>query len=218
MADGVPPLPPEDQPDFGQSFLSEDGDVSGSGASSSQWGLYLDSAPAIVADNVLSETIKTDSDIPNYPQEQGAFASYNKVQLPFSGTVRFSTGGSLSDRSAMLSSIDSAKQSLTLYDVVMPEKTWQNANVKDYEVVRKDGVYGLLMVDVDVEEVRETGQQSFQLTPGQSPITQPQDPGQSTPQNGGSVQGQSVGGGTTVGAPVTDISQLIMTQPAGGGW
>ena len=46
-----------------------------------QWGIFLDGFPVILADNVLTMGFGQDWRIASYTQEQGAFASYNKVTL-----------------------------------------------------------------------------------------------------------------------------------------
>ena len=68
------------------------------------WGIYQQGLPVIVA-----STIEFDFDqewtIADYPQEQGAFQSYDKVQLPFECRVRLACGGPSSQRQAFLNSI-----------------------------------------------------------------------------------------------------------------
>ena len=58
---------------------------------------------------VVASTIEFDFDqewtIADYPQEQGAFQSYDKVQLPFECRVRLACGGPSSQRQAFLNSI-----------------------------------------------------------------------------------------------------------------
>lgn len=58
---------------------------------------------------VFASTVEFDFDqewtIADYPQEQGAFQSYDKVQLPFDCRVRLACGGPTSQRQAFLNSI-----------------------------------------------------------------------------------------------------------------
>lgn len=130
--------------------------------STPQWGLFLNNEPAIVSDNVLSFEFKQDMRISNFPVEEGAFESYNKVQVPYDVRLQFSTGGSLSDRQAMLASIDAAILSTDLYDAVTPEKVYSSVNVVHQSIRRtsRNGL-GLLVVDVYCEEVRVTATQQF---------------------------------------------------------
>lgn len=135
-------------------LLTGDGEFSG-GSISSQWGIFLNGESVVVADNVLSMEFKQDFKISNYPTEQGGFASYNKVQMPFECRFRFSTGGSSSDRSAMLNSIAAVIGDTNLYDVVTPDATYVNVNFvhQDYLRTAQSG-NGLLSVNVWCEEVR----------------------------------------------------------------
>ena len=58
---------------------------------------------------VVASTVEFDFDqewtIADYPQEQGAFQSYDKVQLPFECRVRLACGGSASQRQTFLNTI-----------------------------------------------------------------------------------------------------------------
>lgn len=58
---------------------------------------------------VVASTIEFDFEanyhISDYPQEQGAFQSYNKVQMPFECRVRLACGGTIAQRQAFLNSL-----------------------------------------------------------------------------------------------------------------
>lgn len=58
---------------------------------------------------VVASTIEFDFEanyhISDYPQEQGAFQSYNKVQMPFDCRVRLACGGTIAQRQAFLNSL-----------------------------------------------------------------------------------------------------------------
>jgi hypothetical protein len=136
-------------------LITADGPDVSTAAVSSQWGIFLNGDPVVVADNVLSMEFRQDFKISNYPVEQGAFASYNKVQQPMEVKFRFSTGGSSAKRSGMLNSIASVIGDTNLYDVVTPDATYIgfNFNHQDYRRTAQEGA-GLLTVDVGCEEVR----------------------------------------------------------------
>jgi hypothetical protein len=127
-----------------------------------QWGLFLNGEPAVVSDNVVSFEFKQDFRISNYPVEEGAFESYNKVQVPFDVRLRFSTGGSVADRQAMIDSVDAIIGSTDLFDAVTPEKVYQSVNPTHQDIRRtsRNGV-GLLVIDVYCEQVRVTATQQF---------------------------------------------------------
>lgn len=121
----------------------------------SQWGIFLNGAPVVTADNVLSFEFKRDFAIADYPLERGAFETYAKVQIPFSPRVRFSAGGSMANRQALLDSIAAIAGDFNKYDVVTPEETYTGVNISHYDYHRSanSGV-GLIVVDVWLQEVR----------------------------------------------------------------
>lgn len=121
-----------------------------------QWGMYLNGSPAITFETFVAIDYRREWSICDYPIERGGFESFNKVQLPYNIHAKFAMGGSEADRSAMLKSINSASNSLTLYDIVTPEAVYQNVNVQHYDYRRTstNGV-GLLTVEVWLLEIRE---------------------------------------------------------------
>ena len=150
----------------------------------SEWGIYLKNSAVITANSVISMEYKQEWKVANYPLEKGAFESYDKVQLPFEGRVRFATGGTESDRALLLNTIDGVANTLELYDLVTPEKTYTSVNVTHYDYKRaaQNGL-GLLQVDVWVTQVRVTATAT-------SPSTA--QPSGAAPVNGGRVQPQQV--------------------------
>lgn len=121
-----------------------------------QWGVFTPQGePVLIGDSVVSVGLKKDYRISNFPVEKGAFASYNKVEMPFDARLTFTVGGSDDDRAQFLGRVQKACGSLALYSVVMPELTYASANLTrfDFERRAKAGVT-LLSVDVWLEEVR----------------------------------------------------------------
>lgn len=206
---GLPALP-VGFPDLFAGVVALTGDAIGalSGAAPPLWGLFLNGEPVILADNVVTLEYRRDFQISNYPIEQGGFSSYNKVQKPFEVRIRFSTGGSLADRSAFLASIDAVIGDTNLYDVVTPEATYSNVNLvhEDLRRTADDGA-GLIKVDVWCEEVRaaslalsssgsgtQTGTTVTTTAPDgastttTTPISNPQSPSAALTTNDGTVQ------------------------------
>jgi hypothetical protein len=145
-----------------------------------EWGIFLDGVPVVVADNVIAFGFKQNARLSKYPQEQGAFASYNKVATPAEPRLQFSTGGSVTDRQAFLDSIAPLIFDLNLYDVVTPEATYSGYNVINYDYSRTADNAGLITVDVWLEEVVIAGASEFSNT------TSPTDASQ---KNNGLAQG-----------------------------
>ncbi|WP_267550386.1 phage baseplate protein [Rhizobium rhizogenes] len=162
-------------------FLTQDAIGIFTGLSLQQpWGIYLGGAPVVLADNVVSFDFRKQWAISDYPVEKGAFASYNKVFIPFDGRFRFTAGGSDSNRQALLTSIDAIAGDLNLYTIVTPIAIYPSVNIThyDYTQTATNGV-GLLSVDVWTEEVRETASQAMSSTASPTAASQV---------NGGTVQ------------------------------
>lgn len=154
----------------------------------SQWGI-LDSSGNFVleADSILDFEHHPKWDIPDFPvQGTGnnptAFATYNKVKLPFEIRVRMSKGSTLTDRQQFLKALDAAADSIALYTVLTPEFTYQNADILSYDVVRSsqgdraDGAYFLTEVDVYFRQIISVQAQysTTALQNASNPSAQPQ--------------------------------------------
>lgn len=184
MANGLPALP-DGVSVFSDAVLLIEDAVSLFFSAAPQWGIFLDGEPVVVSDNVVSFGFKKSARISKYPQEQGAFASYNKVSVPAEPRLKFSTGGSSADRQAFLASIAPLIEDLNLYDVVTPEVTYSGYNVVNYDYPRTANAAGLITVDVWLEEIVVAGASEFSNT------TSPTDASQT---NNGLVQPQPYSG------------------------
>ncbi|HGF4015224.1 hypothetical protein [Burkholderia cenocepacia] len=166
---GVPPLirvPGESLGSLALSLITTDAIGLLEGLLAPIWGIFDENgAPMAVADTALSIEYRGDSRISKYPQEQGGFADYNKVQVPYSARVQLACGGSDARRAAFLSSIEASKQSTMLFTVITPDATYENANVVayDYRRTTKNGVT-LVVAEVYLEEVRQTVVAQFDNT------------------------------------------------------
>jgi hypothetical protein len=167
MPSGVPALldPPADPTP--QPLLTADSPAIQPSSRVPAWGIYLNGAIAIAADSILKVEYKASARISNAPQEKGSFQAYNKVQAPYESRVQMTKGGNESERAAFLDALEAAKQSQNLYDIVMPEKQFMNANITGYSLVRtaRSGVT-LLTVDLIFEEVRQAAAPVFTATTG----------------------------------------------------
>ena len=176
------------------SLLSGDGIGVFDSSTTDQWGIFLDGSAVVTADTVTRVNYKREWAVSDFPVEQGSFSSYNKVQIPFDARVRFTSGGSESNRAALLNSVASiADDTVNLYTVVTPEETYPSVTITHYEYSRTatDGV-GLLSVDVWCLNVN---QQSATTT-----LSNTQSPSGASQQNGGTVQAQSSPTGGTIQA------------------
>jgi hypothetical protein len=118
-----------------------------------QWGIFSqDGGPILTVDSVASVEYTRDYRISDFPQEQGAFASYNKVQQPFRAKLVFLIEQS---RIAFLQSVEAAVASLDFVTVVTPEIQYPSANLTSYSY-RREASNGktLIRVEVQCEQVR----------------------------------------------------------------
>lgn len=138
-------------------LLLGDGPGAGQATQAPVWGIFDQASgqPAIEPDSFVSFGYSIDHRILDYPLEEGAFNSYNKVATPFDVRITMSIGGSVSDRSLFFRHLDFLQSTLATYNVVTPEKTFLNVNMvhHDYERTSKNGV-SLVMVSVFFREIR----------------------------------------------------------------
>ena len=121
-----------------------------------KWGVYQNGRVVITADNVSAFAYKQETRVSQYPMENGAFASYNKVGAPYDVRIRLTRGGTVFDRQAFLAALEQITASTELYDIVTPERTYTNANVErfDYDRRAENGV-GLITADLMITEIRQ---------------------------------------------------------------
>ena len=153
-----------------------------------KWGLFTQGvAPPILPDSVIKVSYRGEAKVATAPLEQGAFYSYNKVQEPFAARVIFAIGGFPSHRQAFLKACEDAKQSLGLYNLVMPDGVKKNVNVIHYDFERSamSGV-SLMTVDIWVQEIRLAGAPAFSNTAAPSGAN-PQTTGAVAPATSSSV-------------------------------
>jgi hypothetical protein len=192
-------------------------------ASGPQWGLFQDGLPVVIADNVISFDFRQDFRISNYPIEEGAFESYNKVQVPYDVRLQFSAGGSVAKRQDLIDSVDAIIGSTDTFDAVTPEKTYTSINPVHQSIRRTShSGAGMVVIDVYCQQIRVTATQQFAnnqqqttgtngdgtstditVRPASSLINQPQSPSASPQVSDGTVQ-------TTPAAPGQfDLSQVL---------
>jgi hypothetical protein len=114
------------------------------------WGVFnADGTIAIEADSVADFNWRQEYRVSNFPVQQGAFASYNKVTLPFECSVVLTKGGSLASRNQFLAQIDAVAASLSLYTIITPEKSYLSCNVTRPELSRR-GAANATFFDVEL--------------------------------------------------------------------
>ena len=179
---GVPPLPRS--PGEAIQAVLAIGTPAGAGmlpavdnSTATTWGV-LDSNGNLVVDpdSIINLDNRNEWDVVTMPIQQGAFASYNKVIVPFELSVRMTKGGDVNDRTAFLQSIADIAGDTNLYDIVTPEWVYLDCNITRYEVSRRGagGAYFLSEVDLYfVQIVQVTQQYTSTTTNAQDPSAQP---------------------------------------------
>lgn len=162
---GVPivPVPPAGAParvpaPNTQSIQRTSG-TAASSASTEKWSIVDDKGrPVITPDSVISFEYRNRQLIPNYPVEEGSFASYNKVATPFDIRCILSCGGNGEmTRDAFTQTIDELLDSVELCSFVTPDRAYSGINLvsADYSRRARSGVT-LLLAQLTFTEVRET--------------------------------------------------------------
>ena len=160
--------------------------VIGGLVSGQRWGLYRNGLPVVVAEQVAAFGYKQDWPISTYPVEDGGFASYDKVAMPYDVRIQFVSGGDSLTRQALLASLNAIKRDLNLYDAVTPDAVYLSCNVQhvDYDQVSDRGV-GLIRVNVYLIEIRVTAGAQYNQA---SPLSNARSPSSVDPVNGGTAQ------------------------------
>lgn len=133
-----------------------------------QWGVYDRSGNlAIVPDSVIGLEYRGEYKIAIHPVEQGMFASYNKVKMPYDIRMTMTCSGArgfLSElalgymqKGDFIEALEIMNGSLEQFVISTPDYAYPNANLVrfDYARTSTNGV-SLLTVDLYFQEVRET--------------------------------------------------------------
>lgn len=205
------------------SLLIEDIISLPTGTANEAWGIYLNGLNVIPADSVVSFEYQNEYSLSTYPQEQGAFQTYDKVTNPFTVRFVFAKGGSLVDRQSFIEAIETVSEDYNLYDVVTPEKVYTSVNLFHNSYSRRSNSgLGLIQYEVWGLQVNVTGTETLgaSATPTatsngtqQIGFENTANPASANSINGGFVQGQSASSDdvSSVGideAPVLTIPRL----------
>jgi hypothetical protein len=162
------------------------------------WGVFdIDNIPIAVWDNFLGIEYIGASHVSDHQLEKGAFASYNKVGLPYAVRLRVSCGESNAKRTAFLAALEIARKSLDLYSVVTPDAVYQNANIEALDYRRtQDGGAGLIVAELTLREIRQTSTTKF-----------PKNASAANPTNTGSVDPKPISYSTVNGITYVEMKK-----------
>lgn len=162
-APGVPNVPRAPASAESQGTLSEV-TVSGSdevttAPQATDWAI-LDDRGAVVLqpDSFISFEYRGEQKISNYPVEQGSFASYNKVAMPFDIRVVIACGGQdAMTRQDFVTALDDMLADINLYSLSTPDFVYDDVNLVhvNYRREAKQGVT-LLLAELWFNEIRQS--------------------------------------------------------------
>jgi len=125
------------------------------------WGVFDDNGNKVInPDNVYAFGDRSEYRVIDYNVQRGAFGSFNKVIVPPEQTLRMTKGGTLTQRTAFLKSIDRIIGDTNTYAILTPEKPYFNVNLTRAELIRRssEGAY-FLEVDVYFRTIVENNPQ-----------------------------------------------------------
>lgn len=155
------------------------------------WGVYNSKGEIVIeCDNISSFSYSNEANISDYPVQDGSFASYNKVQNPFESGVRMTKGGSQADRRLFIAQCEAVQQSLDLFFILTPERTYNDVNVTRFEMTRRGakGAFFLEECDLFFRQIRSVTATYTQTATAVG--ADPKNPSASNVQNQGTVNGK----------------------------
>jgi len=166
MADGAPTIPGQSTSDMPQKLTSDSVTVS-SNQQIYRYGLFLDGVLALEPDSFIGYGFSNNSLVPQYPQENGAFQSYNKVDTPFNLRIRVAKGGSTTDVANFIDTAEALVKAsnLNLYSVITPERTYNSVTiVKISHDHKPDSGANMVTMDIEFLEIRNSATAQYTNT------------------------------------------------------
>jgi hypothetical protein len=139
-------------------------------------------------DTVSGFEYRGESRVSDYPMEQGAFSSYDKVSTPFDARMRMvCSGNETMSREEFLDTIERMLREVEVYDLVTPDKTYPSMTLVHFDY-RRESTNGvtLLIVDAWFREVRITASSDYTSDPD-VPNVQSDSPSAASMIKGGTV-------------------------------
>lgn len=155
------------------------------------WGVFDQNGVKVInPDNVYAFSDRSEWRISDYPVQRGAFDTFNKVIVPPDQTLRMTKGGTLTQRTEFLKSIDRIVGDTNLYYILTPEKTYLNVNVSRAELIRRSSE-GAYFLEVDIY-FRTIVEQNAQYSTTAADTSNATNPPALPPVNQGNVQPQDI--------------------------
>ena len=121
------------------------------------WGVFDQSGKSVMdIDTITAMRYTNKSRVSDFPVEDGAFTTYNKVSTPFKMQVKIAVGGSRQRISNFITKLETLKNdTVNLYHFVTPEMTYLNCTVEEISYSRENAKgQDLVVALVDLLEVR----------------------------------------------------------------
>lgn len=166
MADGSPTIPDQTVVITEPLLTADDASVSNR-AALYRYGIFLNGAIVLEPDTFVGYGFSNNSLVPQYPQENGAFQSYNKVDTPFNLRIRVAKGGSTTDVAAFIDAAESLVKAsnLNLYSVITPERTYNSVTVvKVTHDHKPDSGANMVTMDIEFLEIRNSATAQYTNT------------------------------------------------------
>lgn len=122
------------------------------------WGLYTaDGDLALEVDSVIETAYSKEFNTPAYPLEGGGFETYNKVEAPYEARLVLTKGGTEDAKRVFIETLEGYNRSLDLFQIVTPDKTYENANIVRLQITRtREQGADLVRAEVGLREIRST--------------------------------------------------------------
>ena len=128
---------------------------------------------ALSPDSFLGIEFKNESNVSNFPIEQGSLNTYNKVKTPFNAIIKVSKGSSITSvgtsstsksRSDFIQALEAMNDDLNTYIIKTPEKTYKDVNLMGHDY-RRDADSGAGIIIVYLHFVQIMNAQILTKTP-----------------------------------------------------
>jgi hypothetical protein len=142
----------------------------------------------ITPDSVVEFEYKEKNNVPIYPLQKGAFAAYNKIEIPYEISMTVTCSGNKSMKKAdFIEKLDQLITTTTLVDIVTPDYVYLNNNLIGIDY-RRESSRGatLLIAQLQFQWIRVLPTTTTSTAQPSGAALTPQ--GQTTPQSvGGSI-------------------------------
>lgn len=142
-----------------------------------KFGVYKeDGAAAVDVDTVLALDHSRNANIPDFRLQDGAFASYNKIQNPMMHRVTLVKSGSEMERRALVEWLEKNVSTPTVFNVVSNEYTFKKVSLVGFRSPREahSGTVTRLVVDCEFREVRDVEVKYYDASTGDVDTTNAQ--------------------------------------------